>query len=95
MYFDQTTLTIIGVIAGILILSGWVHQIFKGFKTKRLDDVSKYLLILIFVGAILWLIYGIEINDVLIIGTNVAAMVLMIVILVMKINYAKKNKIDA
>ncbi len=95
MYFDQTTLTIIGVIAGILILSGWVHQIFKGFKTKRLDDVSKYLLILIFVGAILWLIYGIEINDVFIIGTNVAAMVLMIVILVMKINYAKKNKIDA
>ncbi len=91
MYFDQTTLTIIGVIAGILILSGWVHQIFKGFKTKRLDDVSKYLLILIFVGAILWLIYGIEINDVFIIGTNVAAMVLMIVILVMKINYAKKK----
>ncbi len=94
MFLDETSLSIIGIAAGILILSGWVHQIFKGYKTKKLDDVSKYLLVLIFVGAVLWLIYGIEIDDIFIIGVNVAAMILMVIVLTMKIKYTR-NKIDA
>ena len=48
MELDQTTMGIIGILAGILILSGWVPQIVKGYKTKKLNDVSAYLMILIF-----------------------------------------------
>ena len=47
MELDQTTMGVIGIVAGILILSGWVPQIVKGYKTKRLNDVSAYLMILI------------------------------------------------
>ncbi len=89
MALDSLTLTLIGVFASILILSGWVHQIIKGFKTKKLDDVSKYLMILIGLGAVLWTIYGIEINDIIIIGVNIAAIILMIIILLMKFRYTK------
>lgn len=85
--FDSITLTIIGTLAGILILSGWVHQIIKGYKTKHLKDVSKYLLILISAGALLWLVYGIEVNDIFIIITNVVAIGLMITVLTMKKRY--------
>jgi len=85
-------LTIIGTLAGILILSGWVEQIIKGYKTKSLRDVSKYLMILISAGAFLWLIYGFIMTDVFIIGTNVTAIVLMMTVLIMKRKYDKLKK---
>ena len=84
MYLDDFTLGIVAILAGILILSGWVPQIIKGYKTKRLNDVSSYLMICIFAGAVLWLVYGIEIDDIYIIGVNVAAMFLTMTVLCMK-----------
>ena len=81
MFLDEISLGIVGILAGILILSGWVPQIIKGYKTKRLNDVSSYLMICIFAGAVLWLVYGIEIDDVYIIGVNVAAMFLTMTVL--------------
>ena len=90
MEVDGTLLTILGVAAGILILTGWVEQIYKGYKTKSLKDVSKFLMIFISAGAILWLIYGVIVEDVFIIGTNVAAIALMMIVLVMKKMYDKR-----
>ena len=89
MELDETTMGIIGIMAGILILSGWVPQIVKGYKTKKLNDVSAYLMILIFAGAVLWLIYGIALDDVYIMGVNIAAMVLTMIVLSMKLRYEK------
>jgi MtN3 and saliva related transmembrane protein len=94
MLFDTISLSILAIAAGILILSGWVHQIIKGHKTKSLKDVSKYLLVLIGVGAILWLIYGIEVADPFIIGTNLAAVVLMVIVFAMKRRYDKLNRLN-
>ena len=92
MEVDGTLLTILGVSAGILILTGWVEQIYKGYKTKSLKDVSKFLMIFISAGAILWLIYGVIVTDIFIIGTNVAAIVLMMIVLVMKKQYDKQSQ---
>ena len=92
MELDETTMAIIGILAGILILSGWVPQILRGYKTKKLNDVSAYLMILIFAGAVLWLIYGIALDDVYIMGVNLAAMVLRIIVLSMKLKYERNLK---
>lgn len=89
MEIDGTLLTILGIAAGILILSGWVDQIIKGYKTKSLKDVSKYLMLFISGGSILWLIYGIVVSDIFIIGTNIAAIFLMMTVLFMKKRYEK------
>ena len=89
MELDEITMGVIGTIAGILILSGWVPQIVKGYKTKKLNDISAYLMILIFAGAVLWLIYGIALDDVYIMGVNLAAMVLTMIVLSMKLKYEK------
>ena len=94
MEIDGTLLTILGISAGILILSGWVEQIIKGYKTKSLKDVSKYLMVFISGGSILWLIYGIIVSDVFIIGTNIAAIFLMMIVLFMKKRYEKISKIN-
>ena len=94
MLVDGISLSILAIVAGILILSGWVHQIIKGYKTKSLKDVSKYLMILIGIGAFLWLIYGLEVNDIYIIGTNVAAIILMLIVFIMKQKYDRKPRIQ-
>ena len=80
-------LTILGVAAGILILMGWIEQIYKGYKTKRLKDVSKFLMIFIAAGSILWLIYGIIVEDIFIMGTNLSGLILMMIVLGMKKRY--------
>ena len=89
MELDETIMGVIGIVAGILILSGWVPQIAKGYKTKKLNDVSSYLMILIFVGATLWLVYGMALDDIYIIGVNLAAMFLTMIVLAMKLKYEK------
>jgi len=92
MEVDGTLLTLLGVAAGILILSGWVEQIYKGYKTKSLKDVSKFLMIFISAGASLWLVYGVIVSDVFIIGTNIAGIILMVIVSGMKRKYDIKLK---
>ncbi len=94
VFFEGISLSILGIVAGVMILSGWVPQIIKGYRTKKLDDVSKYLMILIAGGAFLWILYGIEKDDPFIIGVNVAAIALTMIVLNMKYRYRKKTKID-
>jgi len=89
MEIDDNLLTILGVLAGIFILSGWVEQIIKGYRTKSMKDISNYLMILISAGAILWLVYGFIVDDIFIIGTNLTAIVLMMTVLIMKQRYEK------
>jgi len=89
---DETVMGVIGILAGILILSGWVPQIIKGYKTKKLSDVSSYLMILIFAGAVLWLVYGLALDDIYLIGVNVAAMFLTMIVLSMKLKYEKAEQ---
>ena len=57
MEIGEPWLSIIVTVAGVLILSGWVQQLVKGYRTKSLKDISRYLLLLILAGATLWLIY--------------------------------------
>ena len=90
---EGAALTLVGVLAGILILSGWGHQIFHGYKTKRLRDVSKYLLMTILAGAGLWIVYGMETGDMYVVGTNVAAIALMGAIMAMKRKYDRASRL--
>ena len=89
MEVDGLFLTILGTLAGILILSGWVEQIYKGYKTKSMQDISKFLMIFIAAGSTLWLVYGSIVSDVFIIGTNIAGLILMIIVSAMKRKYQK------
>ena len=89
MEVDGLFLTILGTLAGVLILSGWVEQIYKGYKTKSMRDISKFLMIFIAAGSTLWLVYGSIVSDVFIIGTNIAGLILMIIVSAMKRRYQK------
>ncbi len=77
----------IGIIAGILVMSSSIPQIMKSYKTKKMSDVSIYLMSLIASGLFLWIIYGLIRSDPVIIGTNAAGLCLNVTLLIMKIRY--------
>jgi len=79
----------IGIIAGILVMSSSIPQIMKSYKTKKMYDVSIYLMSLIASGLFLWIIYGLIRSDPVIIGTNAAGLCLNVTLLIMKIRYDK------
>jgi MtN3 and saliva related transmembrane protein len=90
LLFEGIWLTLLGSIASILVSSSFIPQIIKGYKTKHLDDVSYLLMILISIGMGLWIIYGIEKQDFVIIGANVATIALNMILLGLKVRYSKK-----
>ena len=81
----------IGVLAGVLVLLSFIPQIIKAYKTKKMIDVSIYLMGLIATGMFLWIIYGIIRSDVVIIGTNVSGFVLNVILIGLKIKYDKQH----
>ncbi|KAG2471670.1 MAG: conserved membrane protein of unknown function [Nitrosopumilales archaeon] len=92
MALDEISISVLAITASVLILGGWVPQIVKGYQTKKLKDVSKYLMSLVAIGATLWMWYGFEKDDIFIIGVNVAAIGLTLTVLTMKLRYEKNAK---
>jgi len=82
----------IGTVAGILVLSSFIPQLIKAYKTKKMSDVSIHLMILIASGMFLWVIYGFIRSDPVIIGTNATGFALNITLLVMKLRYDKMHR---
>lgn len=91
MFFEGIWVTVLGTIASVLVSVGWVPQIIRGYKTKSLSDVSYYLMILICAGSVLWIFYGVEIKDQVIIGVNMVILVFNLVLLSMKVRYSKNK----
>lgn len=86
----------IGMIAAVLTTSSFIPQIFKAYRSKRLDDLSPYLMLLFIAGASMWLIYGIFKADVIIVVANMLALAFNLTLLLMKVMYAKwQSRIDS
>lgn len=83
---------VIGITAGILVLSSFIPQLRKAYKTKRMLDVSIYLMALIASGMFLWVIYGIIRRDPVIIVTNASGFILNIILIILKLRYDKQHQ---
>jgi MtN3 and saliva related transmembrane protein len=72
--------------SGFLTTLRFVPQIIKAHHTKRMKYVSRYLMILFNTGAILWIIYGILHNDLVIVGANATAATFNIILIYYRIH---------
>ena len=52
------TIELFGLIAGAITSMGFIPQLIRGYKTKKLDDVSSFMPIILAIGMTLWFIYG-------------------------------------
>lgn len=61
----------IGIIAAVLTTSAFVPQAWKIIKERQVKDLSLTMYIMMFIGQLCWLIYGILLSDVPLIFANI------------------------
>lgn len=83
--------TIIGIIASVSVTSGFIPQIIRGIRTKRLDDVSPGMYMFIIFGMCMWIFYGIHLKDKIIIGANITGLVFSATVLFLRYMYRLKQ----
>ena len=82
---------LIGIIASITVTSGFIPQIIKAVKTKKLDDVSPGMYMLIIFGMAMWILYGFHLSDPILIAANIAGLTLSTTILMLRFKYRAKK----
>jgi MtN3 and saliva related transmembrane protein len=79
--------TVIGLIAGFCTTVAFLPQVLKTWKSGSARDLSLGMYSILCTGVILWLIYGIILNDLPIILTNIATLSLALSILYFKLRF--------
>ena len=82
---------LIGLIAAVLTTAAFLPQVYKTWKTKDVSALSLPMLILFFIGIVLWLIYGIYLKSLSMILANGITVVSALLLLYFKIRYDDKN----
>ena len=75
----------IGIIAAILTTSAFIPQVYKIYKEKKAQGVSLTMYLIMFVGVLLWLVYGILIGSIAIIVANSVTAVLQLFVIIFKL----------
>ncbi len=76
------TITIIGLSASVLTGISLVPQLYKIVKEKKAENVSFPMLIVLFAGLGLWVWYGVEKEDLIIICSNSFSMLINMLIMI-------------
>lgn len=82
-------LEVLGLIAGAVTSMGYLPQLYRGYKTKKLEDVSYYMPAVLAIGMTLWLIYGIFIEAFAVIIANIFGVLCSIILILMKKRYSR------
>ena len=85
---DDFLIFVIGIFATFFTLWSTVPQIRKSLRTKKTDDVSKWLIISLITGLSLWVLYGIMKGDMIITGANSIGVSLNAFLLILKLRYS-------
>lgn len=85
MSMDFTTT--LGLIAGMMTTMAYLPQVIKTWKTKSGEGISWSMLIILCLGIMLWLVYGLYVHDLPVICANGMTLVLSGLILALKIRY--------
>ena len=78
---------IIGFLAGFLTVVSFLPQVIQAWKTKRVKDLSFWMIAILMTAAATWIAYGIMKKDMPVIVTNVSSFILQSAIMVAKIKF--------
>ena len=84
----------IGLLAGLLTTTAFIPQVWKIYRTKSGNDISARMISLFSVGLVLWLIYGILLQSLPLIISNVFTLALTLTIIALKIRYRELQRGD-
>jgi MtN3 and saliva related transmembrane protein len=76
---------VIGLSAAFLTTSAFIPQVYKIYKEKKADGISLTMYIILFIGVILWFVYGLLIGSLSIIIANGVTALLQLSIIIFKL----------
>lgn len=84
--------TLLGLFAGFLTTVSFLPQVIKTWRSRSARDISLGMFLIFCTGVALWLVYGILVDDLAVILTNVFTLILASTILFFKIKYRKSDR---
>jgi len=78
---------LVGLLAGFLTTVAGLPQLFKIIRTKKTRDISLAYFLISVSGVALWLAYGLMLNSLPLIAANVATLIILGSIVVLKFKY--------
>ena len=84
MVTNEYIIFLVGILAMFFSLWSTVPQIRKSVKSRKTDDVSKWLIISLIGGLSLWVFYGILKGDIIIVLANAIGVSLSVFVLFLK-----------
>ena len=85
---NMNLIEIIGYLAAILTMLSSLPQIIKTLKTKSTKDISFFMILLLWSGILLWLVYGILIKSAPVIFANSISLFFISIFMIIKIKYS-------
>ena len=89
---DRDTMEIFGIAAGFCTTASFVPQVIRTWKTKSVEDISLRMYLLLCLGIILWIVYGLLVQSLSVVLANVVTFCLAFSVLVMKFRYGRRIK---
>lgn len=86
----MSLVSIIGILASIFTAASLLPQLFKLLKEKEAENISLGMTAILFAGLGLWIWYGIEKGDWIIIVANSFSFIINIILALFAIKYKKK-----
>ena len=83
----MTGIQILGLLAGTITSITFLPQVIKIWKTRSAKDLSLLMLLLLMLGVILWLTYGLLVKDAAIIYTNSMVLAMSLILLYFKLKF--------
>ncbi len=83
----MASIEILGLVAGTITSITFLPQVVKIWQTKSAKDLSIMMLLLLMLGVVLWLIYGLVIMSAAIIYTNSMVLAMSLIMLYFKLKF--------
>jgi MtN3 and saliva related transmembrane protein len=87
--------TWIGLAAAFLTSIAVIPQVVRTWRTKHARDISIWQPLLLIVGMLLWLIYGVLLHDLPLIAANSFSISCYLLLLGMKIVFDRRERVDS
>ena len=90
---DNLSIEVLGLIAGAVTTIGFIPQLIRGYRTKKLDDVSYFMPGILAIGMSLWFIYGYLLTAFAVMIANACGVTFSLTLIILKIRYKKNSSL--
>jgi MtN3 and saliva related transmembrane protein len=87
MDLSDGTITLVGSVAAVLTTGAFVPQVVRVWRRRHARDISLPTFAIFAVGVAVWLVYGLLVDSIPIIGANILTLALAVTLVALKVKF--------